>query len=293
MLMNVRELLSTSWKAYKKYFKSITVYSILAGLIMFGLAAILLIPITVAVVMRGSAGIVLGITLGLAALVFMIYYMFKLMVGFELRLRHALYNEDSGFFGQTLKEAKPVTLPGIWVSLAVGIIVALPFLIGMIGILSNQESSFLEASQSLDSAEAMAASPLQINGTAGYFFAALALYGLVHMVYFSILYVASYYAVIFDKKTVSESLNWGKSLVQGRWWSVFWRILAPQVIFMIIYFLYQILIGLLGTVGSLGLTLLVGGVGFIFLNFFAVIPLIYMPMILLYEDLKKKPLAKA
>lgn len=62
-------------------------------------------------------------------------------------------------------------------------------------------------------------------------------------VIFTIWFAFSFYAVALDNNKVIESLKTSKRLVQGRWWSVWWRLFAPGIVFALFMILAQWLIG--------------------------------------------------
>ena len=48
---------------------------------------------------------------------------------------------------------------------------------------------------------------------------------------FAMWFAFSLYALLLDDKHGTEALKYSKQLVNGRWWSVFWRIIAPAFVF--------------------------------------------------------------
>ena len=59
--------------------------------------------------------------------------------------------------------------------------------------------------------------------------------GIIFVVWFSF----AFSAVAIDETRALPALRLSKSLVQGRWWAVFWRLLVPLFIFFIILFLTE------------------------------------------------------
>lgn len=56
---------------------------------------------------------------------------------------------------------------------------------------------------------------------------------------FTIWLAFSFYAVAIEEKGVIEALSFSKGLVQGRWWGVLWRLLAPAIVFAIVLLIAQ------------------------------------------------------
>lgn len=52
---------------------------------------------------------------------------------------------------------------------------------------------------------------------------------------FSIWYSFTYYSVLFEEKRGVAALSASKSLVSGRWWQIFWRLMAPGVFYAVIF----------------------------------------------------------
>lgn len=65
---------------------------------------------------------------------------------------------------------------------------------------------------------------------------------LIPGIIFSLWYGFSSYAVMLDDKKGMEALNYSKSLVKGRWWGVFWRLLAPSFVIGIVTSLVQLIL---------------------------------------------------
>lgn len=104
-------------------------------------------------------------------------------------------------------------------------------------------------------------------------------------------------AIVLDNKKILESLTFSKSLVRGRWWRVFGLLVGPMLLFIIL------IVGL-----SIILAIIMGPIGFLIPPSFAKIwvlvygatseilsvvitPLLVISQIILYVELKKKPVA--
>jgi len=66
-------------------------------------------------------------------------------------------------------------------------------------------------------------------------FVLLIIPGIIFIMWFAF----SLYALLLDNKHGTEALKYSKQLVNGRWWGVFWRILAPAFVFGIIIVIIQ------------------------------------------------------
>ncbi|MEK7084444.1 MAG: hypothetical protein AAB932_04380 [Patescibacteria group bacterium] len=99
------------------------------------------------------------------------------------------------------------------------------------------------------------------------------------------------YAVALDEKNAVDALRMSKSLVQGRWWSVLWRLLAPGLVFGFLSILIEGLLSLpiefMGEMPNLFILLIfnllatAGGL--------LVAPLLTASSTILYLEMKKTP----
>ena len=107
---------------------------------------------------------------------------------------------------------------------------------------------------------------------------------------FAIWFAFTAYAIALDNKKAVESMKYSKSLVSGRWFGVFWRLLAPGIVFAILMSIAQgIVTWILGflpeNVVMISITsILATAVGLLF------IPLSTGAPTILYMELKKTPL---
>jgi hypothetical protein len=121
-------------------------------------------------------------------------------------------------------------------------------------------------------------------------FALLMLYGIIHFAYFSVRYAFSYYLVAIDEKKITEGLHQGNFLTEGRRGKIFWRMAFPGVVFLLIYVLATNILGAVSV--ALNNTFFTSFAGFISLLVSAVsLLLINISMVILFEDVKAKPLS--
>jgi len=106
---------------------------------------------------------------------------------------------------------------------------------------------------------------------------------------FSIWYTFTYYAVIFEEKKGMEALKSSKQLVSGRWWRIFWLLLAPALFYALILLIISYSI-------TYGLTYLLTGFTFIVVNGLIssiissiIAPLTALITIILYFNAKDNP----
>jgi len=123
---------------------------------------------------------------------------------------------------------------------------------------------------------------------------------IIPAIIFALWYAFGLYAVILDNKKVGEALNYSKSLVKGRWWSVWWLAFAPAALFTLVLIFCQWLIGLpLESIlknfnfGETAILILVS----IFALISTFVSLLFTPLstaatVILYENLKDNPVAK-
>jgi hypothetical protein len=109
---------------------------------------------------------------------------------------------------------------------------------------------------------------------------------------FSVWFAFVFYAVVLDNKKTTEAMKASKALVSGRWWSVFWLLLAPGIVFAVVMIILQWTAGLLvflpdmfGTVGMMAYLVIVTAAGLI------AAPLSTTAPTILYLELKKTPTA--
>lgn len=291
MLMRIREMIDVSWETYKNHFRPLTSYLFFALLLGVLFCVLFFVPLGLGIMLGGSAGIILGVVLFLALGAAGLYGAIRAVCGFELSLFKALQNKKPGTFRENFADAKPFTWKALGATFLAGLFSYFPVLAGVGGLFALQPPSFFEALRQADAMQTALPVP-EIHGVLGYFFALLALYGLLHLLYFSIVFGMSLYAVLFDKKEVRESLSYSASLVQNRWWAVWWRIFALQMVLFLIYMILGIPVDVIKHLHGEAVAKIPELLLTLFMNFFVSVPLLYLPMIVLYKDLKKKPSAK-
>ncbi len=102
-------------------------------------------------------------------------------------------------------------------------------------------------------------------------------------------------AVALDHKENGGALRMSKALVQGRWWAVFWRLLAPGFVFTIFIWIVQAIVGLplgylLGLFEPNSSLFILGSV--LFVLAMALVAVLFVPLVtaaptLLYLELKR------
>lgn len=283
MMISVREILLEARGTYRNNFRALSFYLIFAALAFFGMWLIASIPLAFA----DSNIFLFLLSLGLFFIAFFIY--FKIMIGFEMQLRRALHKQKLLTLKETIAEAKPFTWNALGASLLTQFISFFPLFVGIVGLAvqnKNTIAKWIIATSQFP--EAMTMPQIDIHGVSGYFFLLLAIYGIFHSLYFSILLSMSYYSVIFDKKDVRGSLEKSVSLLQGQWLAVFWRVVATGAILVLLYGVLSLFsYGLqkqLGTQVGQITDMMIS----IFMNFFAIIPLGYLPALIIFDELMKK-----
>lgn len=106
---------------------------------------------------------------------------------------------------------------------------------------------------------------------------------------FSIWFAFVGYAVILDGAKGTAALRASKTLVEGRWWGVLWRLLVPGLVYLVISGLIQIPFDTLAAASQsdiVGLiSLIVSGLVSLILT-----PFITAAQVILYLELKKTPI---
>lgn len=283
MLRPVVEILLEAKNVYLKNFRGLSLYLIFVSAASFFISLVASLPL----VLAGSN--IFFVLFGVLLLFIAPFVYFKIMIGFQFQLRNALQKEKLAPLRQTLSQPNSLVFTALGSSILSGFISLFPITLGALGLaIQNKNTFFPWLQNTLQFPEAASLPTIEIHGVLGYFFLLLCIYGIFHLFYFSTVLSMSYYSVLFDKKNVAESLEKSMSLVKGRWWQVWWRFFVPTAIF---FFLYGILLlvsyGLQKQFGTrVGET--VEFFVSIFLNFFAVIPLAYLPALIIFDELMKK-----
>lgn len=197
-----------------------------------------------------------------------------------------------------LTSASLLVLPGdsslaIIVYFVLAIVVSLLSLWITIGLMKTIVDCYTGAALKHFKEELKLSAPLIVPVIIASLLAGLAILGGLIMlvipgIIFALWFTFTTYAVIVDNKKTVEALKFSKSLVKGRWWGVFWRLLAPGVVFTVAIFIFQWLVGLPIRImggGGLALTLLSGLVQTVVQVFTA--PLSIIAASIVYIELKR------
>lgn len=111
---------------------------------------------------------------------------------------------------------------------------------------------------------------------------------------FSIWYCFTYYAILFEEKRGVAALSASKSLVSGRWWKIFWRLLAPAIFYSVIFVVISsAATSLLKLIMPIDFTfLIINGIVTSILSAL-VSPLTALTTVLLYFSAKENPVPKS
>lgn len=91
-------------------------------------------------------------------------------------------------------------------------------------------------------------------------------------------------AIALENRGATEGLRYSWNLVKGRWWGVFWALVVPGLILAVVFFVFVVFAGVLGSIlgfDGTGLGLVPGVVGGI-----AVTPLAWTYIVLLFRSLQ-------
>jgi hypothetical protein len=112
------------------------------------------------------------------------------------------------------------------------------------------------------------------------------LFLLVPGIIFSIWFAFSFHKVILDEVNIIESIKESKNLVSGRWWGVFWRLLAPSLAFGLLAYVVQRLLGVGLNFATESQLLFISLQNLISVLF---VPLSVIATIILFIELKRNP----
>lgn len=285
-MISVREILVEAKNVYLKNFRALSLYLIFVSAVSFFLSLVASLFIIT------TTNIFVFLFAILLILIAPFIY-FKVMIGFQYQLRNALQKEKLVPIRETLRQPNSLIFKALGTSILSGILTTFPILFGMTGLaFQNRNTFFTWLETTLQSPEAASLPIIEIHGIWGYFFLLLSLYGIIHLLYFSVVFSMSYYTVLFDKKNITESLKKSMQLIQGRWWNVGIRLLIPSAIFFLLYGMFAIISSEIQKQFGSQIADTFDFFFSIFLNFFAIIPLAYLPGLILFEELMKKPLKK-
>lgn len=273
MLISITELIKRSYNLYKDNFLTIFKYLLLA-----------LAPSVLAVLIMASGmllfkvagdfvtGPIMFILMPLAAIAFIIIIILGMWFNFALVRVIDLLNKKTAIptMKDALNTAKAVVWRGLGMTILVGLYTAWPLFLGLCGF-------------------AISTFVLGPSIVLKIIFGLITLYGIFHLVYFSVKLVFSVYAVVIDNKKVKESMELSRSIVKGIWWKMLWRLLVPALaVYVVLMIINVILAAVGGLFGDIG-----GNIaGFVasIINFL-ITPYVMAVTIILFDEAKKTPAA--
>jgi len=277
MLLSASEIMSKSLELFKRDFKTWLPYMILS--FVAALLSTLVAFNPTVLLFFNTVGISPNMVLLLSIIAMLLLTVFHVWLDLVLvRVIHdRLFNRAVAGLRERFHESRHLLARSIGISLLVTILVSLPLILSISGL------AFVGF-------ENLVLGQLR-NATLLYlFFGLLLVYGLVHLIYFSIRYALSYYVVAIDEKNIGESLHQGHKLTHGRMGSIFWRLFAPVVVFLLMYVLANYVFGVIAT--AIGGNIIFSIARWLSLAVSVVVAvLIAISTVILYEDAKAKPLA--
>lgn len=271
MLISISELIKRSYNLYKDNFQTILKYLLLA----FAPSVLAVLIMASGMLLFKAAGDfvtgpIIFVLLPLAAIAFIIIVILGIWFNFALIKIIDLLNKKTGIpaMKDALNSAKAVVWRGLGATILISLYTAWPIFLGLCGFAI---SSFVFGPSMI----------LKI------IFGLITIYGIFHLVYFSVKLVFCVYAVVIDNKKVKESMELSRSIIKGRWWQMMWRLLVPALVVYVIIMLINVILtyveGLFGNVGN-------NIAGFIaFAINFLVTPYVMAITIILFDEAKKTP----
>lgn len=277
MLLSAKDIINKSLKLFKRDFKVWLPYLILSFV-----AALLSVVVAfnqTVLLFFHTLGVSSTMVWMLSIVGILLLSVFNVWLNLALvrSVHDRLFNKATPSLVQRFHESKHLLARNIGISILVSVIVGFPLIFGISGLI-------FVGFENLVLGQLRGATALYL------FFGLLALYGIVHFVYFSVRYALSYYIVAIDEKKIAQSLHEGHMLTEGRMGEVFWRIAAPVILFLLIYVLSNnILVALAKAIGG---SVAVSVAGLLSLAVSAVVVvLINISTVILYVDAKAKPLS--
>jgi len=114
--------------------------------------------------------------------------------------------------------------------------------------------------------------------------------GIIFMIWFSF----AYYCLILDDKHGVEALKTSKKLVEGRWFGILWRLLAPGFVFAILTAIIQFIVAI--PLSPLAENFKLGGIVLVLITTaisMLLVPLSSAAPTILYLEMRKNPVKKA
>ncbi len=271
-------VLKRSIEVYRANFGSLMRY---VGLLFaFALAAIITLVIGLVAIVGLQVPSTTGL-LGLVAIIsgpfisFLIIWgivffvlMLWLQIAFVRTASRAVHGQAKIGIGEELGQSRHLILKSLGGSLLVSLITGAPFFIGMVVWM-------------VLSIAAVATGGAAVMGIVKIALVLLTLYGLFHMIYFSIRLCFSSLGIMVDGQGITESLRKSSALVKGRWWGVFGRVLLAILALMVPYY---ILFGLSQIGGFIGTFF---GLMMFAYYILCLIPLAMIPSLVIYVSAKE------
>ncbi len=220
-LISIGELIDQSWERYRAAWPLyLGISGWIAAVILLDIVAIAFYPNARTLV--SGAGLTASETFGLV-LYIVATYMVGPLLGFWIfvSLLRAAKAQDEGHrvtAGRAMREAKSQFLPSLGAAILVGALVLLALVVsgGPVAIL-------------LVLGNWLQWNPLLILGNV--LIAVAIIVAFVLTIRWSIEYFFAPYLPIFENRKSVESMHRSRTLVHGRFWAVFWRLVIPKLVF--------------------------------------------------------------
>ena len=276
MLPTAKQLIMQSVDIYKRHAAMILKYVLLTLL-----PTVILVPFAgitgvIALITKQGSGPMMASFMVLAALAFLALMVLSIWFSIALtRVINKLHiGQPVGTIRTEVQDAKQVLLNGIGVSLLAAFYAGWPLIVALVG-------WFI-----LRGIVLVAAINERVFTFLSIFFALLGVYGAVHMIIYALRLAFSYYEVILNGVGVKESIKTSTQMVQGRWWSIFWRFFAPVLLLWLVLGLLQLLLGTLG--GLIDNAIVSGFLAFVLLIVqYLLSPIIMIVGIILYTAVRQ------
>lgn len=274
MLLSVKEIISRSLDIYKRDIRVWSPYIILA--FVFSLLSFIFTFGTLlwSFLLKSGFPIVLVFIFTVLALLLCAVLGMWVNIAITRVVQKRIENQDVKHFKEELAESKHLLSRSIAVSLLVGLIIGFPLILSVIGF---SIVGFIQMTNGFGGAANLYL-----------FFVFLAIYGGLHLIYFSIKFSLSYYVVVLDGKSVRESLLISSQLVKGRILIVFWKLFAPIFVFILVYFLVDYIFTSFASWIGGSIAMWVANIISLGVSVF-ISPLTTIATLLVYENLKSNP----
>lgn len=274
MLLSVKEIINRSLDVYKRDIRVWVPYVILTFIFSFLSLIFTSGTLFSAFILDSGFSLVLAFCLSTVAVLILVVMSMWVNIGLTQVVQKRIDNQDSKHFKEEMAEGKHLLGRSIGVSFVVGLIIGLPLILSAVGF---SLVGFLQMTRGFSSASNFYL-----------FFVFLAIYGLFHLIYFSIKFSLSYYAVVLDGKSVHESLSISNHLVKGRVFTVFSKLFVPIFLFVFVYFLIDYIFNATALWVGGNIALWTANILSLVVSVF-MSPLTILSTVLLYENLKANP----